>query len=82
MSKNRYVTTNLGEFIVGDDDRGYYDDGGEFYENSDDEKNLTKAEKLVKKDAIRKKKFAQGSGNITSMFLQSKKKKKTKGRFY
>ena len=66
-------------FVVGDDDRGYYDNGDEFYDNSDEEKNLTKAEKKLKQDVTRKKKFAQGSKNITSMFLASKKKKKTKG---
>ena len=55
--------------------------GGEFYDNSDDEKNLSKAKRLVNKDAIRKTKFAQDSGNITSMFLQSKEKKKTKGKY-
>merc|ERR1712018_330892 len=61
-------------WIVGDD-RGYYDDGEEFYDNSDDEKSLSKDEKKKLADAKKKKKFAAGSANITSMFLQSKKKK-------
>ena len=62
-------------WIEGDDD--YYDDGREIFEDEDDEE--TPEDKKKAKDIKKRNKFAKGTRNITSMFLQAKKKKKTTG---
>merc|ERR1712110_8929 len=65
-------------WIVGDDQKGYYDDGGEFYDDSDEEKEMSKNEKKLESDRRKKMKFSKGSANITDMFLKNRKTKKTK----
>lgn len=61
--------------VDGDDD--YYDDGREIFEDEDDQFVAEDAKKT--KEVKKRNKFAVGTRNITSMFLQAKKKKKVTG---
>ena len=68
--------------MVGDDLRGYDDGGGEFYD-SDEERKMTKEERNLHKDAVKKKRYAGSKiSKCSSPRKRRRKRKVCKLKFY